>query len=476
MIEVAPRDSRRGLWIAGLAGLYAAAVALVPDLTVKAILVLPFGLALIACWTLAGRARWIALFFCTALLLPPLPIALGDSGPHVALLFAAIGLVAGLARAGEWRLRLDSVSLAALLLFAALLASIPAALLYSGPEIAAASLARVLLFGAALYVFYYTACGPGRFAPREPLRAARGLFWIALASALIACVDFYYQLPAPAGYGPQFVWLETGVFRRAQGMFYEASTLGNFCAFFLVMVAVALFRPAWQRPLRRSILLGGGAVFSAALIFSYSRGSLVSLVVALCALAALNRRRVRLTRLFTVLLLSMAVGAAAAWILFPEFTRLYWTRIAVSGEYAFAATNAVLSGRLDTWRTLAAFLMEHPWHALFGVGYKTLPYSDFIGKTAVADNMYLSLLVETGMLGLAALLFFHAAVLRACWRSAHSATQSPFFGAWMFCFWAGETVQMLSGDLLTYWRVLPVYFWVLALAVRDEDPLSRSVR
>ena len=27
-------------------------------------------------------------------------------------------------------------------------------------------------------------------------------------------------------------------------------------------------------------------------------------------------------------------------------------------------------------------------------------------------------------------------------------------------------VQMLSGDLLTYWRVLPVYFCVLAVAVR----------
>jgi hypothetical protein len=25
---------------------------------------------------------------------------------------------------------------------------------------------------------------------------------------------------------------------------------------------------------------------------------------------------------------------------------------------------------------------------------------------------------------------------------------------------------MASGDLLTYWRVLPVYFFVLALAVR----------
>jgi hypothetical protein len=27
---------------------------------------------------------------------------------------------------------------------------------------------------------------------------------------------------------------------------------------------------------------------------------------------------------------------------------------------------------------------------------------------------------------------------------------------------------MFSADLLTYWRVLPVYFFVLALAVREE--------
>jgi hypothetical protein len=27
---------------------------------------------------------------------------------------------------------------------------------------------------------------------------------------------------------------------------------------------------------------------------------------------------------------------------------------------------------------------------------------------------------------------------------------------------------MFTGDLLTYWRVLPLYFWVLAMAVRHE--------
>jgi hypothetical protein len=29
-------------------------------------------------------------------------------------------------------------------------------------------------------------------------------------------------------------------------------------------------------------------------------------------------------------------------------------------------------------------------------------------------------------------------------------------------------VQMFSVDLLTYWRILPVYFFVLALAARQE--------
>jgi hypothetical protein len=29
-------------------------------------------------------------------------------------------------------------------------------------------------------------------------------------------------------------------------------------------------------------------------------------------------------------------------------------------------------------------------------------------------------------------------------------------------------VQMFSADLLTYWRVLPIYFFVLAVAARQE--------
>jgi len=76
--------------------------------------------------------------------------------------------------------------------------------------------------------------------------------------------------------------------------------------------------------------------------------------------------------------------------------------------------------------------------------------------------MYLSLLVETGVAGMAALVWLNVAILRAAARSA----PRGFYGLWMLCFWAGQTVQLASGDLLTYWRVLPVYAWILALALR----------
>jgi hypothetical protein len=81
--------------------------------------------------------------------------------------------------------------------------------------------------------------------------------------------------------------------------------------------------------------------------------------------------------------------------------------------------------------------------------------------------MYLSILVETGILGLGALLWVNFAILRAAAKASRAADpRRSFCGTWILCFWSGQVLQMLSGDLLTYWRVLPVYFFVIALMVR----------
>ena len=49
------------------------------------------------------------------------------------------------------------------------------------------------------------------------------------------------------------------------------------------------------------------------------------------------------------------------------------------------------------------------------------------------------------------------------------------FAAFLFAFWCGEMVQMVTGDLFTYWRNMVVFFAVLALVQEvPEESLSRS--
>jgi hypothetical protein len=456
---------RRRFAIPLVLGAWAAAIVVAPDVWAKLALVAPAVLVPLALWTLEAAGRWMAGFIAAALLLPPLPIALGDSGPHVCLLFAGLGLLAGLIGAGRWHVPATALNYALAALLVLLLASVAPAALHSGGAVAAGSLVRVALFAIAVYAFFFTAYGPG--AVSVSFGALPWLYWTAAASALFACVDFYFQFPAPAGFGAQFIWLDSGVYRRAQGVFYDAGTLGNFCAFFLVMIAVALAHPTGRKPVSRKALALGGAVFLAALILSYSRSSVLNVLAALGALAWLHRKRLRVVRSIATLMAAVGLGALLTWKLFPQFFEVYWQRISGSAEFFFAYPEAVLSGRLASWQTLVSWISAHPWQALMGIGYKTLPYTDYLGAPVVGDNMYLSLLVETGVLGLGALLWLNVAILRRAARAARATdSHTAFFGAWMLCFWCGQMVQMLSVDLLTFWRVLPLYFWVLALAVR----------
>jgi O-antigen ligase len=461
----AGRRLRADFAIPAMLGVWSAAVALAPGLWVKLALAAPLAIASAIWWTLLRPHRWLAAFFVVLLLTPPLPIALGDSGVHIAPLLAGVGLLAGLIRMKEWRTAAPPIAQAFGWFIGALLLSLPFAALYSGPELAMRSLLRAGLFSISVYVFLWALNGP-RTVGRDPLRFTRFLFTLGILAGLFACADFYFQFPAPAGYEQQFVWLDDGVLRRAQGLFYEASTLGNFCAFFLVMCIVALLRSRAEIPCPKPILAISGLVFATALIFSYSRASIVAVVVACVTLACL--RRVRIGRMLAGSVAALLLAAAVVQYFVPSFAANYWARIATSFQNALVTPNGVLTGRVATWTTLANFLADRPWHALFGIGFKTLPYSRFVGTELVADNTYLSLLVETGVIGLSAFLFLNWHILRGGLAAARSTNpRAAFLGQWIFCFWAGEMVQMLSGDLVTYWRVLPVYFWVLGTAMRE---------
>jgi O-antigen ligase len=400
---------------------------------------------------------WLRAFFVAALLLPPLAAPWGDSGPHIAVLFAAVGFVAVLIRGGNWRGRWLPLDLALVSYAAALALSVGFAAIYSGAAMAANSAVRVALFGISLLVYFGSRAGDDKL--------LRPLFAVALAAAAIGCLDYWFQLPAPAGYGPQYVWLDSGVYRRAQGLFYESSTLGTFCSFFLVMIAVASAERRWRQWYAAPALFAAAAIFGLALLLSYSRGAMAATVVALICLAILERKRWLRPR---VLIGAAICGAAIAGVFllaFPEFAQSYWARLAFTFDNALSRPDRVLSGRLENWNTLADFVSAHPWQTFFGIGYKTLAYTEHLGRPVIADNAYLSTLIETGVAGFVSLIFLNAAILYATWRQARKA--GNLYGKWICCFWTGFTVQMMSGDVLTYWRILPAFFWVLSQAMPE---------
>jgi hypothetical protein len=464
------QSSRRELSIAALAGgaigLYSATIT--DPLPFAALL-----LAVAGAWLVSHPWRWIFVFFVSSLLLPPLPLPMGDSGVHPAIAVAALGFAAGVVRPAMWRIRAGLQTVAFCTFFFALLISVPFALLYSGPAIAAGSVARVGLFAVSIYVFAYLSYGPARSLRPESL--IRWLYFAAVASAAFAVLDFYFQFPAPARFAPQFVWLSQGVVRRAQGVFYEASTLASFCSFFLTMIAVVVTqRFSRQLRIRAVWLLAGCAAFLVALIYSFSRAAIMNLAVSLLALAFLNRGFLSMRRIARLSFAAVAVTAgavAAAHYVFPAFLSAFFQRLRYSAEFLLSDPNTILSQRLDSWSMLIQYLFENPLRSIFGIGYKTLPYTGFGDRPVVADNMYLSLLVETGWLGFGSLLLLNGVILYTSYRAATSehAEISRFCGSWIFCFWCGEIVQMASGDILTYWRILPVFFAILALSLRHEN-------
>src|SRR2546425_1257467 len=101
----------RWLWVSIFLGVYAALIALVRTPVTAIALLAPVLLLCICWWIFIGPAnRWLMTFLCAAILLPPLPIAIGDSGPHPCLLIAALGLIAGLLRLRDWRVPADGLS------------------------------------------------------------------------------------------------------------------------------------------------------------------------------------------------------------------------------------------------------------------------------------------------------------------------------------------------------------------------------
>jgi O-antigen ligase len=181
----------------------------------------------------------------------------------------------------------------------------------------------------------------------------------------------------------------------------------------------------WTSPHRRGRFLGiplywHAAPLLAILVFTNSRGPLLSFVVGVCTLAFLRLHRaarIPLLLVIAALLLVMIAGGPhlQEWIVSASMQDSALNRIFFQGQSAEGLLT--LNGRLDLWADLAPSMAERP---LLGYGYQASRATllDLASWAGYAHNALMQTLLDLGLAGTVALGLIVAVALSAALRSA----------------------------------------------------------
>ena len=409
---------------------------------------------------------WAAGILLVLEVAPPLYFdRLGDTPVYASFLLLPIGLAVVVTRFPDMRFEWDPVAKGLTAFLAGTAASMPFAFWLSGTEAGMSSLSRWVLLGHAALVYFLIRAG----ARRDPSRTEGRMFGLLLAGAVLSAaygvVDFLWPIPLAHPSADQFIWLEGAVIRRAQGPFYESSNFANFCGFFLVAASAALFGPRERcLGIPRSLLPLVICVLGLAVLVAFSRSTWASVLTALAVFALMSRFARPLAGI--AVLIALLVPLGLLWAVSPELWE-YLVDARLGRLFDILADpDSATSGRFETWKHVLSIMRDEPQYLFFGIGYKTLTVTRLFQGPIVTDNGYLSLLLETGLVGLSGFLVLSGAILRVFFRLARSADERlAFWSAVLFSIWCGELVQLLAADAYTYWRNISVLAALMALTL-----------
>jgi len=426
---------------------------------------------------------FVAGFLLTLAVLPPFYFPQFAAPVFIPLFLIPIGLAVVIVRFQQMRLCTDSVAKGLAAFAFAVAFSIPFAWLLSGSEAGVASLARWLLLAQAPLA-YCMIRGAWKMGAGSERRVLQLLFISAGASAAYGILDFIRPLSPPHPAADQFIWLSSAVVRRAQGVFYESSNFANFCSFFLVAASAGfLTRRPETAGIPRWLLLVLIVVLGVAVLVAFSRSVWASAAVGVAVATSLLRwrpppgplpERGRWLVRSAVVLSMLAVPLLLLWRLSPELWDYFLSARVGRLAGVFSDPNTATSGRFDTWRDLVEIMLSHPQYLVFGIGYKTLTTTRLFHQEMIADNGYLSLLVETGVFGLGGFVMMSGAILKTFLKLARSGAETPaFWAAVVFAIWCGELVLLLAADAYTYWRNMTIYAALMALTMNLSEHASQ---
>ena len=249
-------------------------------------------------------------------------------------------------------------------------------------------------------------------------------------------------------------WATDPDFGRFRGIFSNANYAGMTAS---LGIALAIYlvptRPAGRGKFWYLFSL---SVFIIALMLSGSRGSMLALGIGIVAWLV-SRHGAKY--IIPACLFLVPLGAIAWWA-FPSFTE----QIQASFDRTFQRSD-ITSGRSDIYYLLLDIWRENP---IFGIGYRATEELDVTGGLT-AHNVYLSMLVETGILGFSAFALVILVILRA---GRKRKTMSLFVPAFVILI-VEVTESSLFGfggpTALAFWMILGAYA-SLGMASKEPEP------
>jgi O-Antigen ligase len=453
------------------------ALALATDRAVLLVILVSILYVLFALISVREPLALATTFMAILVVLPPFFLSrFGDTPIYISGILLPICLAVVVVRLPDFRLALDPIARGLGLFLVGTGLSLPFAFWLSGPELGTQSLFRWLMLCQTALIYLLIRGGARIRESRGERRMVQILLLAAVLTAAYGIIDFVWPVPLPHPAADQFIWLRSTIIRRAQGVFYESSNFANLCGFFLAMSAAAfLSRKERLIGFPRSVLLAFIAVLSLAVLVAFSRGAWANVITTVMVFAvASGQLRLRRGVGFFVVL---GVPLGVLWYYSPELWNYFLDARMGHLVQLFADPNLASSGRFETWSRVVSIMTENPQYLLFGVGYKTLPYTRLFHSEIITDNGYLNLLLETGVLGLSGFLFFCTAVFRTFYRLARFGRgNSAFWSTLLFAFWCGECVQTLTVDAYTYWRNMVVFagFMALTMNLAEREQIVES--
>lgn len=266
-------------------------------------------------------------------------------------------------------------------------------------------------------------------------------------------------------------WIDTTLFEdikaRVGSTFENPNVLGEYLVL-IIPIAIAML---WgqKRWISRLVTLGLIAIMLACLVYTYSRGAYVALMLTFAVFAVFRDKRFVILGIIGLMMLPFVLPPSVI----NRFTSI--------GNLSDSSSYYRISVLLGSWK-----IVQDYWPSGIGLGLEPfkLIYPKYSLNAAYAHhshNIYIQLLIETGIAGfvvfLAMMVVYYKATLTGFYK-----TKDRFVSTFMIAVASGMTGYLAQGMveniwynnkvLLTFWVMLAFGMIAKALITKDNEVLE----